>query len=140
MLHGRVLQHDVHLMNTLTPVQFELARHWAAGLHYREAAVRAGVNVNGAHVLLRRLRERLGAATRRDMAVVLADCTVRPWDGGGQASRRGLVRGEPVRLTGGRFAGRDGVYVGANNSDQVYVRIGGGVFAVMAKYVAKDAA
>jgi ribosomal protein L24 len=59
---------------------------------------------------------------------------------GGQASTTGLRRGDPVEITGGRFAGKRGEYVGAVNSRQIRVAIGGGTFAVRRRFVHRDAA
>lgn len=125
---------------TLTPRQYEIACMAATQLPRAEIARRLGVSVRTIDGALDRAYHALGIHTRRDLAIALQHVTVRPCEPGGQKSRLGFVRGEPVRITGGRFAGRTGEYAGGENSEQIRVRIGGGVFALRTRYIERDAA
>lgn len=120
---------------TLTPLQASIARQLAAGLPMPEIARRRGCALGTVHVLSRRIRAKLGAQTPREIAAVLPLAEVRDWNGGGRPSSEGWRVGDPVRVMGGRFAGRDGEYVSTANSRQIRVRIGGGVFALARHHV-----
>ena len=120
---------------TITPAMEAVARMSAAGLPAAEIARRRGVSRKTIHAQLCDARRRLGiAADRRLLAQALASCVVHA-DKGGRPSGRGLQAGDAVRMTGGRFQGLTGRYVGGNNTTQVLVRIGGGVFALRARFV-----
>jgi DNA-binding CsgD family transcriptional regulator len=119
----------------LTPTQHEYARLYAAGVPRQEIARRMGVCLHTADGMLWRIRTRLGVKDRREMSAALLDVVVRERHGG-QMSALGLLPGDPIVLTGGRFAGRSGEYVGASNSRQTRVRVGGGVFSVRRWFVA----
>lgn len=119
----------------VTPRQYEYARLEAAGRSRAEIAARLDVDVNTVCVMMRRLYRRLGVACRRELAEALLACRVREWNGGGRPSRFGLEPGDAVRIVSGRFAGRDGVYVGGSNTHQLRIQIEGGVFALRAAYV-----
>jgi DNA-binding CsgD family transcriptional regulator len=118
---------------TITPRQAEYARAWVAGVPQKEIARRFGVGMPTVSAMLSRIRQRY-TDDRREMAVILGDARVRHCNGGGRASRWGYVRGDALRIIGGRYAGRNATYVGASNTDQVRVQIGGGVFAIRARF------
>lgn len=120
---------------TITPRQNEIARMAAAYLPRPEIARRLGVTLSTVDRTLSRLYRRLGVSSRRELAPALLRVRVRETNGGGQKSRLGLVRGDPVRIVGGRFEGFRGLYVGAENGTQVRVQIGGGIFALRARFV-----
>jgi DNA-binding CsgD family transcriptional regulator len=121
----------------ITSRQYEFARLVATGVPRHEVARRLDVKVNTVHAMMSRLHHRLGVRSRRELAAALPAVTVRDLrgQGGGKCSRFGLTPGDPVRITGGRFAGRTGEYAGNNNSAQIRIRIGGGVFALRAAFV-----
>lgn len=120
--------------HALTPLQYDIARMYACGLSHADTAARTGATLTTVNSTVSRLRRKLGVSSRREMAAAILACHVREWDGGGRPSGHGYVRGGTVQIIGGRFAGRDGVYVGAANSTQVRVQVGGGVFSLRAKY------
>lgn len=119
----------------LTPTQAEIARLLASGLPMPEIARRRGCALGTVHVLSRRIRSKLGAQTPREIAAVLPLAQVRDWHGGGRPSSEGWTPGDPVRVMGGHFAGRDGTYVSTANSNQIRIRIGGGVFALARHHI-----
>lgn len=116
----------------LSPRQYEAARLIAAGITVAETARRMGVTTSAASMHLRRATRRLGVSGRRALAAALLDCTpgIRP-----RPSRSGLVRGQPVRIVGGRYAGREATYLKLANKHQVLVAIGAGEINVSAKFV-----
>lgn len=122
---------------TITPRQHEIGRLAASGIPRSEIARRLGVTINTVHTILLRLFRRFGIESRRELAAHLLRCEVRDWNGGGRASSHGFREGDRLTVIGGRFAGRECVYVRAANSDQVRVRIGGGTFALRVKHLAK---
>jgi DNA-binding CsgD family transcriptional regulator len=119
----------------LTPLQFRIAAMWAARVPHAEIQRRTGSSKAVVATLLYRVRKRLGVCSTYGMAVALLECDVRDWDGGGRPARSGLHLGDPVRITGGRFHGRTGIYCGVKNSTVSYVKVGGGSFGLAAKYV-----
>jgi DNA-binding CsgD family transcriptional regulator len=119
--------------HSLTLSQYSLARMYASGLTLNEMTSRSGITYRSVESIMRRLRQRLGVTTRGEMAALLLTCRLDE-RAGGRSSTRGYVRGGPVRITGGRFDGRDGVYVGHANSVQIRVQVGGGVFALRARF------
>lgn len=123
----------------LTPRQFEIARLAASYLPRAEIARRLDTSRSNVNCTLYRVFRRLGVSSRRELAHALADVEVRETNGGGQRSRLGLERGDSVTITGGRFAGFRGAYVGASNSRQIRIQVGGGVFALRALYVQRAA-
>jgi DNA-binding CsgD family transcriptional regulator len=123
----------------LTPRQFEIARMAASYLPRAEIARRLDTSVRTVDVTLYRVFRRLGVSSRRELAHALADVEIRETNGGGQRSRLGLERGDPVTITGGRFQGFRGAYVGASNSRQIRIQVGGGVFALRAAHVERVA-
>ena len=52
-----------------------------------------------------------------------------------RTSRFGFQPGQRVRMTGGLYAGREGVYHSAHSALQIKVAIGAGVVAVGARFV-----
>jgi DNA-binding CsgD family transcriptional regulator len=124
----------------ITPRQYEIGRLAATNLPRAEIARRAGASVRTVDVTLWRLFQRLGVSSRHELASALLQCEVRETNGGGQRSRLGFERGDPVVVRGGRFEGFVGEYVGSANSKQIRVRIGGGTFALRAQYVERRAA
>lgn len=125
---------------TITPRQHEIARMAAAYIPRPEIARRLGVTRGTVDRTLNRLYHALNVSSRRELAPALLRVRVRHTNGGGKPSRLGLQRGDPVRVTGGRFHGFRGAYVGAANSEQIRVQIGGGVFALRARFVEREAA
>lgn len=119
----------------ITTRQYQFARLVATGVPRHEVARRLDVKVSTVHAMMSRLYRRLGVRSRRELAPMLLEVRVRDWNGGGRRSSHGLTRGDPVRITGGRFAGRTGEYVGNNNTAQIRIRVGGGVFALRAAFV-----
>ena len=116
----------------LTPAQHAVARLYAAGLPRAEIGRRLGIAPATVHVHLSRIYDRTGIDSRRAMAAALPTCKV--------AIRRpmnalGIPVGAPVEITGGIYAGRTGTFVRVANSDQVTIRVGGGTFALRAKFV-----
>ena len=116
----------------LTPRQYEAARLVATGVQRAEAARRLGVTCSTINQHLRAATKRLDVEGRRELAAALLTCEVakRP-----HPSRTGLVRGQPVRIVGGRYAGREATYLKLANRNQALVAIGAGQIAVMAKFV-----
>lgn len=115
----------------ITRTQFEYARLAAAGLRRKEIARRMQVTAGAVDRMVTRACLRL-LVDRRGLARALADCEVRNDPGG----RRGcLKRGDPVLVTGGKYAGRGGAYDSSINSRQVYVRIGSAVLAIQRGHV-----
>lgn len=119
----------------LTPPQYELARLFASGLPHPEIARRIGKSPNAVAVNLMYLRRKLGVRTPREIAIVLQNCEVREWDYRGNVGASGLRYGDPVRITGGRFAGREGTYIRTHSNRLWHVQVGGGTFALTAKYI-----
>jgi DNA-binding CsgD family transcriptional regulator len=116
----------------LTPRQYEAARLVATGVQRAEAARRLGVTCSTIDQHLRAAATRLDVDGRRELAAALLTCEVakRP-----RIGRFGFTRGQPVRIIGGRYAGRDGTYLKAANSYQMLVAIGAGRIAVTARFV-----
>jgi DNA-binding CsgD family transcriptional regulator len=119
----------------LTTQQHDLARLYASGLRHPEIARRLGKSTNAVAVNLMYLRRKLGVRTAREIAIVLQDCEVREWDHRGNVGASGLRYGDPVRITGGRFAGREGTYIRTHSDRLWYVQINGGTFALTSKYI-----
>ena len=117
----------------LTPRQYDAARLIAAGVQRAEAARRLGVTCSTIDQHIRSASRRLGVEGRRELAAALLTCEVakRP-----HPSRTGLVRGQAVRIVGGRYAGRDAIYLKLANRYQALVAIGAGQVAVTARFVA----
>lgn len=123
---------------TLSPQQYEYARLAGAGLSNAEIGRRLGVKRDSAAEMIRRLCARL-CVERRDLAAVALRARVQHRQGG-RTSTQGFERGDPVVVTGGRFARKRGVYVASANSAQVMVAIGGGTFALRRRFVQREAA
>ena len=119
----------------LTPRQHDLARLYASGLRHPEIARRLGKSTNAVAVSLLYLRRKLGVRTAREIAIVLQDCEVRKWDYRGNVGASGLRFGDPVRITGGRFAGREGTFIRTHGNRLWDIQVGGGKFALTAKYI-----
>lgn len=121
-------------MPTLTPMQHAVARLEAAGVPRAEIARRVARSRDYVRVTLREARQRLDVAPgdrwMLAQALLTADVAVQV-----KPNRIGLRRGDPVRITGGHFAGRTGTYVQGRRTRQWNVQIGGGVFALSAKYI-----
>jgi DNA-binding CsgD family transcriptional regulator len=118
----------------LTPAQYTVARMRASGLPRCEIALQLGVRPTTVDQHMHAACAKLGVAVkdRRALAVALLECAV------GVRKRRnrfGLAIGEPVSVTGGRYAGRVGVFVGRANSVQMRVKVGGGTFALRGEYL-----
>jgi DNA-binding CsgD family transcriptional regulator len=119
---------------TLTPRQYEVARMVAAGLPRPEIARRLGITRGTLDIHIRRVYDRVGVGSPRELAPALADVRIY-LNRGGVPNRFGLRPGDPVVLTGGRFAGRPASYAGHNSTRQIRVQVGGGVFSVLAKFI-----
>ena len=123
----------------LTSSEHDVACLWAAGLSCAAIAARRGTSRSTATTLLSRAKRELGVRDRRALAVQLAagvaideqPRTGRPIG----VSRFGYQPGQRVRIVGGRYVGREGIYRAAHSSRQVQVRIGGGVVAITARFV-----
>ncbi|MFN8758858.1 MAG: hypothetical protein ACK5XA_08620 [Tagaea sp.] len=122
-------------MTRLTPLQYEIARLVATGLPRDEVARRTGSTRATVSHLVCRVRHRLGVTDDRHLAAALLECIVTTRGVQGRIGRRGLRIGDPVRITGGRFAGRDGTYVGFCNSDKARIQIGGGHFYLDYRFI-----
>lgn len=121
----------------LTPQQYELARLCATYVPRAEIARRLGLRERTVHTLLNRLFKRFAITSRRQLAPLLLKAEIRPCHGGGVTSSWGVEPGDEVIVHGGRFAGRRGIYLRASNSRQACVQIGGGVFALRARFIEK---
>lgn len=123
----------------VTSSEHEVARLWASGLSCAAIATRRGTSRSTTCTLLQRAKARLGVQDRRALAIRLAAGVAideRPRTGRPlEVSRFGYRPGERVRIIGGRYAGRYGVYRAAHSGLQVKVRISFGVVAVMARFV-----
>ena len=117
------------MLTRLTPAQYEAAAMWCAGLRITEIARRRGVSQSCVSNLIHRACSRLQVDGRRALARAMESCEIGVMPRG-QRSKHGFVAGDAVLITGGRFAGRAGMYVGRNNSDQIRIQVGGGVFAL----------
>jgi len=53
----------------------------------------------------------------------------RPWNS------LGLAKGAPVRITGGRWPGREGIFVRMVSARQARVEIGAAAVSVLTKYI-----
>lgn len=122
-------------MHVLTPRQYEIASLYAAGVRKAEIARRRGVLASGIDTTLSRIMRRLGTSDRRELAQALLQCTVNDWDGTLDRGWRGVRRGDPVRITGGYFKGRSGTYWKSASQRQLYIKVGGGMFALSAKFI-----
>ena len=124
-------------MTELTHAEHETARMWAAGMPRQEIAQRRGVHADTVDNLRRRAEAKLGVAPRdrRQLAQALLTARVAARHGG-RINREGLRPGDSVRIVGGRFAGRAGVYVRSANSYQVRIQVGGATFAITRRFVA----
>lgn len=118
----------------LTPRQYEVASLYAAGLPRPEIIARLNVTASTVDNLMDRVKHRLGTRDRRELATLLPGCAVGTRK---RTNSHGLSRGDALRIAGGRFDGRAGVFVRIANSYQAVVRIGGGEFAVRLKYLQK---
>jgi len=116
----------------VTPAQFQAARLRAAGLPRTEVARRLGITPSTVDQHTLAAMRRLGVDSRRALPAALLDCQVgATW----RRNRFGWKPGDQMQITGGRYAGRVGTFVSCANSDQVHVRVGGGVFALAVKYL-----
>jgi len=122
-------------VHVLTPLQYDVCRLEAVGLPRDEIARRLGTGKPTVAALVCRIRRRLGVRTRRELAAALLDCVAQEWDYNGRVTAEGLHIGDAVRITGGYFVGRTGVYAGAANSTQLRIQINGGTFALARKYI-----
>lgn len=120
----------------ITPAQYAVAAMWCAGLTTQEIARRRGTGMSCVSNLVRRASKRLGVSGRRALARALETCEVR--SAPGRRSRHGFLPGDAVRVVAGRFAGRAGAYLGANNSTQIRIQIGLAVFALRADSVVHE--
>jgi len=111
------------VIGSLTPAQHRVALLRAAGLRKAEIARRLGLSPNTVSDVTTLINHRLGTRTPRELAVALQTCAIECLYQG-RASQRGFVRGGPVRITGGAYAGREGHYVRSINTLQVCVRVG----------------
>lgn len=123
----------------LTPAQHRVAVLRAGGVTTAEIARRLGLTLGSVEVYRTRINRRLGTSTRRELAEALQTCTIGRLHFGSR-SRRGFVRGQAVMVTGGRYAGRSGHYVGTDSSFYMRVRVGGAVLQLMIKHVQPVAA
>ena len=126
------------MRTTITPRQLEYARAYLNAEPRAAVAARLGVSIGSVDNMQRRLRERFGVKDRERLRWLIDTARVTQYRGG-QASSLGLQAGDAVEITGGRFAGKRGEYVGAVNGRQIRVRIGGGTFAVRRRFVHRDA-
>lgn len=120
--------------HVLTPTQYECARLAATGLPRAEIARRMGVSLHSVSSVLDRAYKRLNIRSRRQIAPLLLECRV------GSAkyqpkSRLGVVAGDSVRITGGRYGGHVGTYVRAHNSTQICIQVRGAAILAARKYV-----
>lgn len=123
----------------LTPRQHAVARLYAAGHPRAEIGRRLALSLSTVDQHVRAARARLGVRSRRAMAIVLPDARI-ACARSGALSAQGWVPGDVVRVVGGRYAGRVGVYLRRANAAQVYVRIGGAVVAPNRAFVEREAA
>lgn len=123
------------MAHKLTPRQYQLAALCASYIPRAEIARRMNLKPRTVDTLLNRLFRRLGISCRRQLAPLLLEAVIRPCHGGGVTSNWGVEPGDQVLISGGRFAGRRGVYLRASNSHQACVKIGGGVFALRARFI-----
>ena len=117
---------------TLTPAQYKCARLAATLLSRAEIARRLGLHRSSVETHLKHAYRRLGVRNRRELALALLACEVRKQP---RPGTHGFRRGDPVRIVGGRFAGRDATWGKLANSLQALVRIGGGEIAVGRHFV-----
>lgn len=123
---------------TLTESEHEVARLWACGLSCAAIAARRGTSRSTVTTLLSRAKESLGVRDRREIAARIADGVLiqtAPIGRPARTSRFGWKPGQRVRLIGGRYAGREGVYRAAYSARQVQVAIGAGVIRALARNV-----
>lgn len=113
----------------LSPAQYEVARLRAAAVPRHEIARRLGIALNTVDQHSLAARRRLGVESRRALSQALPDVTVVATV---RRNRYGYAMGDELEVIGGLYAGRRGRFAGVANSRQVKVRIGGGVFALMA--------
>lgn len=122
-------------MHVLTPLQYDVCRLEAVGLPRDEIARRTGLRRPIVSRIVTLARRRLGVQGRRELAAVLVDCEVRQHGRRGRPSAHGLRPGDPIRVTGGHYAGRVGVYVATHNSLQWRVQFGGGTYTLFTKFI-----
>lgn len=118
----------------LTPALHRLALLRAAGVPNAEIARRLGIQVKSVVTRSGEINRRLGVSTRRELAAAIPSCTV-GLPGHWNRSRYGFVRGKPVSVTGGPYAGRTGHYVDTDNSRRVRVQIGCAVLYIPVAHV-----
>lgn len=120
----------------LSPARHRVATLVAAGLPRGEIARRLDIRAGTVDAHRLAAMRALGVTCRRSLAVALVDATpgVRV-----RVGRYGFRRGDAVRITGGRYAGRAATYCKAANSRQISVAIGGGVVAITARFVERVA-
>lgn len=127
------------MTHVLTQAEHEVARLWAAGLSCAAIAARRGTSRSTSTSLLARAKRALCADDRRDVAArIVAGVTIESGQKLGRparTSRFGFQPGQRVRMIGGLYAGREGVYRAAHSAVQIKVAIGAGVIAVGARFV-----
>jgi DNA-binding CsgD family transcriptional regulator len=120
------------MLGVLTPRQHDVMRLYAAGHPRAEISRRLGIAIGTIDVYIAKARNRLGFESRRECAAMLehvrVDCV---WRSNGL----GIRRGDAVRVTGGRYAGRVGTFWRIANATQAYVVIGGGRFALRKDFI-----
>ena len=126
-------------MAVLTASEHDVTRLWAAGLSCAAIAARRGTSRSTVTTLLSRAKRELGVRDRRALAIRLAagvEIDEQPRTGRPiGVSRFGYPPGQPVRIIGGRYMGREGIYRAAHSARQVQVRIGAGIVAITARFV-----
>lgn len=114
---------------TLTPDEHEVARLIAAGMRLRDVYVRLGKPRWTVNKQWKRIRDKLGVAPdRRALAAALLRVAVAERRGRSPDVIDGFAPGDAVRIVGGRFAGRTGIYLRSGGGKQAVVQIGGGEF------------
>lgn len=122
-------------MHVLTHLQFEIARLYASGVMGRDIASRVGTTYGSVKCMLPRIRKKLGARTRREIAAALQNCEARGRSGNNRLGRSGIRPGDPITFVSGPYRGRDGVYIRSNNSVSWYVQIGSAQIATAAQHI-----
>ena len=120
-------------MPTLTPAQHKVACMYATGMTQREIGRRLGRSGTTIKSHVEAVYAAFGVP-RRDWPVLLTSLQVRVEKRRG-ANALGMRVGDPVRIVGGRFAGRAGTYAGRSNGAAWRVDINGAVFLITKKFV-----
>lgn len=116
----------------ITPAQYRCARLAATFVPRMEIARRLGISDRTVNAHLRAAYKRLGVNRRRQLAPALLACEVTKVV---RVGRHGLRRGDPVRITGGRYVGRNGTWLKQANSHQAQIAVGGGTLAITLRFV-----